>query len=148
MGTPAKPTGYTSKYIDVDFTPEYPFGYGLSYTTFQYSNLRLSAPRLRPGGRLTVSAEVRNQGARVADEVVQLYVRDLVASVSRPVRELKGFRRIHLKPGEQQTVRFSFGSKDLAFYNERMQYVTEPGKFQVWISPDSVRGVVGEFTVE
>ena len=85
---------------------------------------------------------------READEVVQLYVRDLVASVSRPVRELKGFRRIHLRPGEQQTVRFSLGSKDLAFYNERMQYVTEPGKFQVWIAPDSVRGVVGEFTVE
>ena len=148
MGTPAKPTGYTSKYIDVDFTPEYPFGYGLSYTTFQYSNLRLSAPRLRLGGRLTVSAEVRNQGAREADEVVQLYIRDLVASVSRPVRELKGFRRIHLRPGEQQTVRFSFGSKDLAFYNERMQYVTEPGEFQVWISPDSVSGVVGKFNVE
>ena len=148
MGTPAKPTGYTSKYIDVDFTPEYPFGYGLSYTTFQYSNLRLSSPRLRPGGRLTVSAEVRNQGTREADEVVQLYIRDLVASVSRPVRELKGFRRIHLRPGEQQTVRFSFGSKDLAFYNERMQSVTEAGKFEVWISPDSVSGVEGKFTVE
>jgi beta-glucosidase len=148
MGTPAKPTGYTSKYIDVDFTPEYPFGYGLSYTTFQYSDLRVSAPRLRRGGRLTVSAEVRNRGAREADEVVQLYVRNLVASVSRPVRELKGFRRIHLRPGEQQTVKFSLSSEDLAFYNERMQYVTEPGKFQVWISPDSVRGVVGEFTVD
>jgi beta-glucosidase len=148
MGDPAKPTGYTSKYIDVDFTPEYPFGYGLSYTTFQYSGLRVSMPRLPRGGRLTVSAEIRNQGDREADEVVQLYVHELTASVCRPIRELKGFRRVHLKPGEKQTVQFPLGRDDLAFYNERMQFTTEPGKFQVWISPDAVRGVEGEFTVE
>src|SRR5207245_1409190 len=134
--------------LDVDFTPEYPFGYGLSYTTFEYSDLHVSTSRLNMGGRLTVSAEVSNTGTREADEVAQLYVRDLVASVSRPVRELKGFRRIHLKPGEKQTIEFSITTGDLAYYNERMQLVTEPGKFRVWIAPDSARGVEGEFTVE
>ena len=148
MGTPAKPTGYTSKYIDVDFTPEYPFGYGLSYTTFQYSHLRVSTPRLRRGGRLTVSAEIHNQGAREADEIVQLYIRDLVGNVARPVRQLQGFRRIHLKPDARQTVEFSIGGGDLASYSDRMQLATEPGKFQVWISPDSTGGVEGAFTVE
>jgi beta-glucosidase len=148
MGDPVNPAGYTSKYVDVDFTPEYPFGHGLSYTTFEYSGLKLSGERLRMGGQLTISATVSNTGGREAEEVVQLYVRDLVASVSRPMRELKGFRRIHLKPGEKQTVQFSITTKDLAFYNERMQFVTEPGKFRVWVAPDSVRGVEGEFTVE
>ena len=147
MGNPAQPTGYTSKYIDVDFTPEYPFGYGLSYTTFDYSNLRLSAPTLSTGGTLTVSADIANSGAREGDEVVQFYIRDLVASVSQPVRLLKGFRRVHLKPGEKQTVSFSLRPGDLAFYNAHLQLVTEPGRFQVWIAPDSVRGAMGEFTL-
>ncbi len=148
MGEPIIPKGDTTRHLDVDYTPEYPFGYGLSYTTFEYSDLRLSAPRLRMGGKLAVSAVVSNTGAREADEVVQLYVRDLVASVSRPVRELKGFRRIHLKPGEKQTVDFSISTGDLGFYNEEMQRVTEPGQFHVWVAPDSAGGVRGEFTVE
>ena len=95
-----------------------------------------------------MSAEVANTGDREAEEVVQLYVRDLVGSVSRPVRELKGFRRIHLKPKQTQKVTFSLSTNDLAFYNDRLQLVTEPGQFQVWIAPDSNRGVQGEFTVE
>jgi beta-glucosidase len=148
MGNPVDPQGYTSKYLDVDFTPEYPFGYGLSYTTFGYSNLRVAPIKMPGGATLTVSAEVSNRGSRAADEVVQLYVRDLVASVAQPVRELKGFRRIHLEPGAKQVVEFKLTRQDLAFYNERMQLVTEPGKFQVWIAPDSAGGVSGEFTVE
>ena len=148
MGNPVNPVGYTSKYLDVDYTPEYPFGYGLSYTTFNYSDLRVNTPNVKLGGRLTVSADVSNTGAHEADEIVQLYVRDMVASVSRPVRELKGFQRIHLKPGEKRTVQFSLSTGDLAFYNERMQLVTEPGKFHAWIAPDSARGVEGEFTVD
>jgi beta-glucosidase len=148
MGNPVDPQGYASKYLDVDFTPEYPFGFGLSYTRFQYSNLRLSSPRLRRDGTLTVSAEVANQGAREADEVVQLYIRDLVASVAQPVRELKGFRRVHLRAGEKQLVEFPLTAADLAFYDQQLRLVTEPGKFQVWIAPDSASGVEGEFVLE
>ncbi len=146
-GTPVDPRGFVSKYIDVDFTPEYPFGFGLSYTTFEYSNLRLSAAAIPLGGKLTVSADVTNTGKYEAEEVVQLYTRDLVASVSRPVRELKGFRRVRLKPGEKKSVEFELGTADLAFHNTRMQLVTEPGAFQVWIAPDSDRGLRGEFRV-
>jgi len=146
-GTPISPRGFVSKYIDVDFTPEYPFGFGLSYTTFEYSNLRLSAPEVRLGGQLTVTADVANTGRFEAEEVVQLYVRDLAASVSRPVRELKGFRRVRLKPGEKRSVAFTLATADLSFHNTRMQLVTEPGQFQVWIAPDSGGGLPGEFKI-
>jgi len=147
MGNPVNPAGYTSKYVDVDFTPEYPFGFGLSYTTFAYSDFRISGPVLHAGERLTVSANVANTGTRAADEIVQLYIRDLAASVSQPVKELKGFQRVHLAAGEARNVTFSLTSADLAFYNQRMQLVTEPGRFQVWIAPDSTGGLRGEFTV-
>jgi beta-glucosidase len=148
LGNPVNPIGYTSKYVDVDFTPEYPFGYGLSYTTFQYSNLRISAPRLRTGGQLILSADVKNIGAREADEIVQLYLHQDAASLSRPVKELKGFRRLHLNPGEQANVQFPITTRDLAFYNSRMQFLTEPGNFHFWIAPDSAHGLPGEFAVE
>ncbi len=147
-GTPARPTGYTSKYIDVDVTPEYPFGYGLSYSSFTYSGLRLSANSIRMGGELTVSAAVTNRGSREAAEVVQLYIHDVTASVAQPVRLLKNFRRITLKPGETQTVSFRLGTPDLAFLNQEMKRVTEPGRFEVWIAPDSQSGIKGEFTVK
>jgi beta-glucosidase len=146
-GTPVDPKGFNSKYLDVDFTPEYPFGYGLSYTTFEYSNLRLSSPAVPLGGSLKVSAEIANTGAVEADEIVQLYTRQLVGSVTRPVRELRAFRRVHLKPGEKQTVEFTLNTSDLAFYNERMRLATEPGAFNVWIAPDSARGVMAGFRV-
>lgn len=148
MGNPAEPAGYTSKYIDVDFTPEYPFGYGLSYTDFEYSNLRLDHPHLRKDGTLTVSADIRNRGRRGAEEVVQLYVHPVTASVVQPVRLLKGFRRILLQPGETQTVTFTIGADDLAYHNQQMQLVAEPGRYQVWIAPDSVRGLEGAFTLQ
>lgn len=148
MGDPVDPKGYTSKYVDVDFTPEYPFGYGLSYTTFEYSNLRLSSATLRAGATLTVSADIANTGRREAGEVVQFYTRDVAASVAQPVRELKGFQRIRLKPGEKRAVQFKLAMGDLAIYNDRMQLVTEPGEFHVWIAPDSEHGLRGEFTVE
>ncbi len=147
MGTPVNPRGFTSKYLDVDFTPEYPFGFGLSYTRFEYTNLRVSAARVPMEGQLTVSADVANTGTRDADETVQLYVRDLVGSVTRPVRELQGFRRIHLRQGEKQAVEFTLSTRDLAFYNERNQLVTEPGAFHVWIGPDSASGLQGEFEI-
>ena len=131
--------------MDVDFTPEYPFGYGLSYTRFEYSNLRLSSPGIRSGERLTVSADVTNQGTREGTEVVQLYTQKVAASVAQPVRLLKGFRRVHLKPAEKHTISFSLTGADLAIYNEHLKLVVEPGTIKVWIAPDSARGVTGDF---
>jgi beta-glucosidase len=140
LGTPVDPKGYSSKYLDVDVTPEYPFGFGLSYTTFAYSEPRVSRSSFTRRDKVTLAADVTNTGSVEADEVVQFYVRDVVASVARPVRQLKGFRRIRLKPGERQAVTFTLSEKDLAFYNESMQHITEAGEFHAWIAPDSASG--------
>ena len=144
LGNPEQPTGYTSKYIDVDFTPEYPFGFGLTYTRFEYSDLRLSASALGPGESVTVSAQIANRGSREGVETVQLYIHDKVASVVQPVRKLRGFQRVALKPGEARRVSFQVTPADLAFYNEDMRLVTEPGRVEIWISPDAAHGVSGE----
>ena len=132
---------YTSKYIDQPLTPLYPFGYGLSYTRFEMSPPTLSASTINPDGRVVASVSVRNVGNRGGDEVVQLYVRDVAASVTRPIRELRGFERVTLQPGESQTVRFSLGPRELGFYNQEMRFVVEPGEFQVesGSSSDQVR---------
>jgi beta-glucosidase len=148
MGNPEKPTGYTSKYLDVDFTPEYPFGFGLSYTTFSYANAKVSDPVMRTGGTISVSADVTNQGRREGTEVVQFYIQDVTASVSQPVRELRGFQRIVLKPGETRRVSFPLTSADLAIYNQRMELVTEPGKFRTWIAPDAAHGAETSFELK
>jgi beta-glucosidase len=148
LGDPVNPVGYTSKYVDVDFTPEYPFGFGLSYTSVEYSDLHVSEPVLRPGHHLTVAAQIADAGQREANEIVQLYIHQDAASVSQPVRELKAFRRVHLKPGERTIITFSLAPEDLAFYNDRQQLVTEPATFHVWIAPDSVRGVEGAFAMK
>ncbi len=139
-GTPLDPQGYTSKYLDVENTPEYPFGFGLSYTTFSYSPTRVSRSTFGHGETVTISADIANSGAVDGTHVVQLYIRDLVASVARPVRQLKGFRRVELKPGEKQTVSFTIAEQDLAFYDRSMHLVTEPGEFHAWIAADSASG--------
>jgi len=128
---------YTSKYLDLPWTPLFPFGYGLSYTTFSYSNLRVSAPRINAGDSLTVSVDVRNSGDRAGDEVVQLYLRDDVASVAEPVRNLKGFRRINLKPGETRTVAFRLVADSFALYDRQMRRVVEPGTFTIFVGTNS-----------
>ena len=128
---------YTSKYIDVPWTPLYPFGHGLSYTTFVYRNLRLSATSIGPNDTLVATVEVSNTGDRAGDEVVQLYIRDLVGSITRPVKELRGFRRIALRPGETQTVSFTLGAADLAFFDADLDLVVESGTFQVFIGTSS-----------
>ena len=138
---------YTSKYYDVPWTPLFPFGYGLSYTTFKISNLQLSAPRVSANGKLTVSAEVENTGRRPGDEVVQLYIRDLVASMTRPVKELKGFHRVSLRPGEKRRVEFVLGPEHLGFWNREMRYVVEPGEFQVMVGANSVDVLEAKFNV-
>jgi beta-glucosidase len=128
---------YTSKYIDVPWTPLYPFGHGLSYTTFAYRNLRLSAASITPNDTLVAAVEVTNTGDRAGDEVVQLYIRDLVGSITRPVKELRGFRRITLRPGETQTVSFTLGAADLAFFDVDLDLVVERGTFQVFVGTSS-----------
>jgi len=146
-GRPTGPDKYTSKYTDLPVTPLFPFGHGLSYTTFGYSDLRLSAPRIAPAGTLRVSVTVTNTGAREGAEVVQLYVHDEVARVTRPVRALAGFRRVSLKPGEARTVDFQLTSKELGLYNRDMKFVVEPGKFRVFVGGSSVGGLEAEFEV-
>jgi beta-glucosidase len=118
--------------------PLFPFGHGLSYTTFKYDHLRLSPDQVGPNGKTTVSVEVTNAGKLAGDEVVQLYIRDEVSSVTRPVKELKGFRRITLEPGQTKTVEFSLTPKELSFLNADMKRVVEPGIFEVMVGPSSV----------
>jgi beta-glucosidase len=145
---PKREDRFTSKYIDVPWTPLYPFGHGLSYTSFAFGNLLIRPEKVPMGGRVECRVEVKNVGDRVGDEVVQLYVRDVVASVTRPVKQLKGFRRITLQPGEMKTVTFTLESEDLGFYDQHMRYVVEPGSFQVWVGPSSADGLEGEFRVQ
>lgn len=128
---------FRSNYLDVSNNPLYPFGYGLSYTTFQYSDITLSSDRLTTDGTLTASVTVTNTGNRDADEIVQMYIRDLVGSITRPVKELKGFERIHLKKGESKEVTFRITPDLLKFYDYDLQYVCEPGEFNVMIGPNS-----------
>lgn len=128
---------FRSNYLDVSNDPLYPFGYGLSYTTFQYSDITLSSDRLTADGTLTASVTVTNTGNCDADEIVQMYIRDLVGSITRPVKELKGFERIHLKKGESKQVTFQITPDLLKFYDYDLQYVCEPGEFNVMIGPNS-----------
>lgn len=128
---------YTSKYLDLPWTPRYPFGYGLSYTTFAYTGLKVDRPRIAPDQSLRVSVSVANTGTRAGDEVVQLYLRDDVASVTRPVKQLRGFKRIHLRSGETRRVEFVLTPKDLAFYGLDMRPVVEPGTFTVFVGGSS-----------
>ena len=128
---------YQSNYLDVRNDPLYPFGYGLSYTTFSYSDLQLSATEMSPTGSVEASVTVTNSGKVDATEIVQLYIRDLVASVSRPVKELKGFERITLKAGESKNVTFIITPEMLKFYNYDLKYVLEPGDFSIMVGPNS-----------
>ena len=128
---------YVSAYIDLPNSPKYPFGYGLSYTKFEYSDIRLSKNSIKAGEKLEAIVTVRNAGEHDGEEVVQLYIRDLVGSVVRPVKELKGFQKIFLKKGEAKELRFSITTDDLRFYNEKVQYVFEPGDFDVFIGTNS-----------
>ena len=135
--TPGKAGNYTSQYFDEDTSPLFPFGYGLSYTTFETSDVRLSASRLKRGDTLNASVTVRNTGKRDGETVVQLYVHDVTASMARPIKELKNFQKVFLKAGERKEVSFSLGEDDLKFYNTQLQYAAEPGDFDVQIGLDS-----------
>jgi beta-glucosidase len=136
-GRPPTDQKYTSKYLDVPVTPLYPFGYGLSYTQFKIGPPELSATSIPANGQLTVSVDVENTGKLTGDEVVQLYIKDEASSVTRPVKELKGFQRITLKAGEKRRVQFALTPEHLSFYNREMRFVVEPGAFKVMVGPNS-----------
>ncbi|WP_075559556.1 beta-glucosidase BglX [Parabacteroides timonensis] len=140
--------GCTSFYMDAGFDPLFPFGYGLSYTTFGYDNLQLTTDKLAANGTLEISFDLTNTGKYDGTEVVQLYVQDIFGSVTRPVKELKGFQRVSLKQGEKKTVTFSLPAEELAFWNIDMQKVVEPGEFNLWVGPNSAEGLQTTFTVE
>lgn len=138
---------YTSRYMFTPNTPLYPFGYGLSYTDFEYSDIGTEKSKVRTGDPVAVSAKVRNTGDKDGHEVVQLYIRDLVGSVTRPVKELKGFEKIFLKAGESRTVTFLLTPEDLSFYRADMTFGQEPGRYEVWIGGSSDADLKTSFTV-
>ena len=144
---PQSSSGFVSSHLDAGYSPRYPFGYGLSYTEFSYSDIRLSGNRVALGEPVTVKAVVTNTGDVEADEIVQLYIRDLVGNVTRPVKELKGFQRLRLQPGDSRTVEFVLEPDDLAFYGRDMKLINEPGDFHVWIGGSSEAELRAEFTV-
>jgi beta-glucosidase len=144
---PQTSLGMTSFHLDAGYKPLFPFGYGLSYARFQYVKITTSRHSIPLGESIDIAADVVNVGSHAGEEVVQLYVRDLVGDVTRPIKELKGFQRVRLKPGERRRVSFRLHSDDLAFYNRRMQRVTEPGQFHVWIGGSSDAALWAEFEI-
>jgi beta-glucosidase len=146
-GRPASPDRWHTGYLDESKEPLFPFGYGLTYTKFQYSNLRVETPTVALRGTVRVTAEVQNVGQRAGTEVVQFYVHDRVAPTSRPIRELKGFSRITLAPGEHRAVEFSVDASELGSYDPNMKWVVPPGAYDVWIAPNAVEGLQGEFQI-
>ena len=146
-GRPANPDNrYTTGYIDSPVTPLYPFGYGLSYSEFIYSDIQLSSERIDAHSQLGISALITNSSDRAGTEIVQLYINDPLASVTRPVRELKGFSRIMLDAGESRRVEFTLTASELSFYNARMEEITEAGKFSVFVAPSSSdKGLEADF---
>lgn len=139
---------FRSNYIDIDNNPLYPFGYGLSYTTFKYGPLQLDATSMTADGQIKVTVPVTNTGSRDADEVVQLYLHDVAASIARPVKELKDFARISLRAGETRNVTFTITADKLKFYNSELQYVCEPGEFQIMVGPNSRDTQTAGFTLK
>ena len=142
-----QPQKYTSRYIDVPNSPQYCFGYGLGYTTFGYSDLRVLTPAAKLGDEVRVAVRVTNTGGRDGEEVVQLYVRDLIASVTRPVRELKGFEKVMLRAGESREVTFTLTPDDLSFWRLDNKWGQEPGDYHVWAGHDSDCTLGGSFRV-
>jgi beta-glucosidase len=139
---------FTSRYWDIQSKPLYPFGYGLSYTTFKFANLRLAASRMRSGDSVEVAVDVTNSGSVPGDAVAQLYIHQRSGSTSRPVRQLEGFRRVALKSGETRTLRFSLGRKELQFWSaQAKRWVVEPSVFDVWVGEDSTAPLHAELTI-
>jgi beta-glucosidase len=139
---------FRSNYLDVSNHPLFPFGYGLSYTTFEYGNLKLNKQTIQGNDEIEVSVDVSNTGNFDGEEVVQLYVRDLVASVTRPLKELKGFNKILIKKGDTETVTFKLSANDLAFYHQDLQFYAEPGEFMIFVGGNSDASLSGKFELK
>lgn len=148
VGAPQFSIGSTSYHLDAGSEPLYPFGYGLSYTTFEYGQVKLDKTELTNGGTITATCDITNSGKYDAQEVAQLYVRDLVGELCRPVRELKGFQKVMIKAGETKTVSFTLSTNDLAYWHADLTSRTDAGDFQLWIAPDSQRGDAVMFTLK
>jgi beta-glucosidase len=148
-GRPCDTTSkYNSRYRDLQTCdPLYSFGYGLSYTTFNISNLQLSSATMSPSGRIRASVNVTNTGSRTGDEVVQLYIHDPVASISQPVRRLRDFERVTLKPGQTKTITFTLDRNDVGFYDNSGHFVVEPGQIDVYVGDSSKATMTKSFTV-
>ncbi|CAL2091750.1 glycoside hydrolase family 3 N-terminal domain-containing protein [Tenacibaculum sp. 190524A05c] len=140
--------GNTSHYLDAGFTPHFPFGYGLGYTKFKYTNLKLSSGKISKDQNIKVSVDIENTGKRQGEELVQMYVQDVVGSITRPVKELKGFERIALQSGEKRTVSFEINLEDLKYYNSELTYDVEKGDFNVWIGKNASEGLKASFRYE
>ena len=147
-GRPSSPDRWHTGYLDQNSTPLFPFGYGLTYTTFKFSDLKIAPSRLAPNETLRVKADIANTGERGGTEVVQLYVHDRLAPTSRPVRELKGFQRITLGAGEHTRVDFTVDANDLGSYDPQMHWIVPRGVYDVWIASDSASGIQGTFEVK
>ncbi|WP_225312531.1 glycoside hydrolase family 3 C-terminal domain-containing protein [Pseudotamlana haliotis] len=137
--------GNDSHYLDVGFTPQYPFGYGLGYSEFRYEDLSISKDTIGFNEEITIKAKLTNVGKKPSTELVQLYIQDVIGSITRPVKELKGFQHVYLKPGASKEVSFSIASKDLEFVNHEMVKAAEAGKFNVWIGENAGSGLKTDF---
>ena len=146
-GRPTSPDRWHTGYQYESKEPLFPFGYGLTYSTFQYSNLKVATPKVSADGTVRVTTDVQNTGKRSATEVVQLYVHDRIAPTSRPVRELKGFSRVTLEPGASKTVEFTVNANDLGSYDLQMKWVVPASTYDVWVAPNAISGVAGTFEV-
>jgi beta-glucosidase len=139
---------YTSKYLDIPNTPLYPFGYGLSYTTFSYSDIKLDKTTINADGKLNATVTITNTGKLAGQETAELYIRDMIGSVTRPLKELKGYQKVFLQPGESKTISFTIGTDDLKFYDINMKYTYEPGDFKLFIGTSSQDVKEADFKVE
>ncbi|MDB5009846.1 MAG: glycosyl hydrolase, partial [Mucilaginibacter sp.] len=140
--------GNTSSYLDIGYTPQFTFGYGLTYTTFSYKDIEINKKIISKNEPVTITAKITNTGSRPGTEVVQCYVQQLVGEIVRPVKELKEFKRVVLKPGQTETVTFEITADELAFYNQRLQYITQPGKYNIWIGKNADEGLKTDFELK
>ncbi|NAP00008.1 beta-glucosidase, partial [Halomonas sp. MG34] len=147
-GAPDAQIRYVSQYLDSPNAPMFPFGYGLSYTTYAYDQFSLSSETLKKGETLTAQVNVTNTGKVAGEEIVQLYIQDKVGEVVRPLKELKGFEKIHLEPGETKTVQFTIAEEQLRYHHADLSFTSDPGEFVVYVGPNSAEVEAQSFELE